>query len=157
LNILFEGRTQQEQERFNERVLIMTEALPSDKMPMLYHAADAFVLPTHGEGWGLPLMEAMASGLPTIATNWGGQTEFMNKDNSIVLGYDLVEVPDGSGHKWADPSTKELEMAMKEVVQSASSAKFEQACQEVHRKYTPNVVAVEAHELIVRLLAIVQR
>jgi hypothetical protein len=36
----------------------------------LYRAADAFVLATHGEGWGRPLMEAMAMGLPAIATAW---------------------------------------------------------------------------------------
>merc|ERR1712032_1646453 len=106
-------------------------------------------------------MEAMASGLPTIATNWGGQTEFMNKSNSIVLGYRLVEVPDGSGHLWADPDVTELKPAMEEVVQAkyeaTPNAKFEQACHEVHRTYTPNVVAREASELIFRLLAIVQR
>lgn len=29
-------------------------------MPQLYKACDAFVLPTRGEGWGLPVMEAMS-------------------------------------------------------------------------------------------------
>ena len=32
----------------------------------LYKSVDAFVLPTHGEGWGLPFAEAMAMELPTI-------------------------------------------------------------------------------------------
>ena len=31
-----------------------------------HQAGDAFVLPSHGEGWGLPLMEAMAMELPNI-------------------------------------------------------------------------------------------
>ena len=39
--------------------------------------ADVFVLATHGEGWGRPLMEAMAMGLPVIAANWSGPTQFI--------------------------------------------------------------------------------
>jgi glycosyltransferase involved in cell wall biosynthesis len=42
----------------------------------MYKAADAFVLPSHGEGWGRPIMEAMSMGLPVIATNWSGQTAY---------------------------------------------------------------------------------
>jgi glycosyltransferase involved in cell wall biosynthesis len=39
-------------------------------MLRMYSSVDAFVLASHGEGWGLPYMEAMAMGLPCIATNW---------------------------------------------------------------------------------------
>jgi len=42
-------------------------------VPFLLQSVDAFVLATHGEGWGLPIMEAMAMELPTIATFWGGE------------------------------------------------------------------------------------
>jgi glycosyltransferase involved in cell wall biosynthesis len=41
---------------------------------------DAVVLATHGEGWGLPLVEGMAMGLPVIATNWSGNTGNPRKD-----------------------------------------------------------------------------
>ena len=37
-----------------------------------YAGADAFVLPTHGEGWGRPAVEAMAMALPSVVTNWSG-------------------------------------------------------------------------------------
>ena len=43
-----------------------------EALPALFASADAFVLPSHGEGWGLPLMEAMAMELPTIGTAFGG-------------------------------------------------------------------------------------
>jgi FkbM family methyltransferase len=95
--------------------LILLEApIPEDDMPRLYRAADAFVLPTRGEGWGLPLMEAMASGLPTIATGWGGHLDFMNDGNSWLIDVDgLVPVATeqarrspfyAGGHRWAQPS-----------------------------------------------------
>jgi len=37
--------------------------------------ADCFVFPSRGEGWGSPPREAAATGLPVIATNWGGLAE----------------------------------------------------------------------------------
>lgn len=63
---------------------LMKESDASD-MPLLYHAMDCFVLATRGEGWGLPLQEAMAMGIPTIGTNWGGNLEFMNTNNSLLI------------------------------------------------------------------------
>ena len=46
--------------------------MPRAVLRNLYAAADAFVLPTRGEGWGLPIAEAMAMAMPVIATNWSG-------------------------------------------------------------------------------------
>ena len=39
-------------------------------MPSLYKSADCFVLPSRGEGWGRPQVEAMAMGLPLIGTTF---------------------------------------------------------------------------------------
>ena len=38
--------------------------LPEQTMPMIYRAADLLLTTTHGEGWGLPITEAMACGTP---------------------------------------------------------------------------------------------
>jgi glycosyltransferase involved in cell wall biosynthesis len=54
--------------------LLLEDELPLMNLPRLYTGADAFVLPSRGEGWGRPHIEAMAMGLPTIATNWSGNT-----------------------------------------------------------------------------------
>jgi len=64
--------------------IITTEYNTMD-MPRLYKAADCFVLPTRGEGWGVPIMEAMAMELPTIATNWSGPVDFINDDVSYPI------------------------------------------------------------------------
>jgi glycosyltransferase involved in cell wall biosynthesis len=66
-------------------LLLTTTPLSSGKLADLYRGADAFALATHGEGWGLPLLEAMACGLPTIATDWGGQLDFMSPATGCVI------------------------------------------------------------------------
>ncbi|KAL2549037.1 UDP-Glycosyltransferase superfamily protein [Forsythia ovata] len=53
-------------------VYVIDEHIVQVDLPRLYKAADAFVLPSRGEGWGRPLVEAMAMSLPVIATNWSG-------------------------------------------------------------------------------------
>lgn len=70
----------------------------------------ALVSLTRGEGFGLPLLEAAASGLPVIATNWSGHLDFMNLGKFINVDYSLKEVDQTrvdnkifmKGSKWAE-------------------------------------------------------
>jgi len=100
---------------------VLSDEIPTYAMPSLYKACQAFVLPTHGEGWGLPMMEAMAMGLPTISTNWGGCKEFMKKTNSYLLPIERFEDATGvdfePGAKWAVASLDALKAAMRHLVQ----------------------------------------
>ncbi len=49
--------------------IVMTGPLSADELDALYRAADAFVYPSLYEGFGLPVLEAMARGVPTIASS----------------------------------------------------------------------------------------
>eukprot|EP00948_MAST-09A_sp_MAST-9A-sp1_P001258 g1258.t1 len=78
----------------------------------LYQSVDVLVQPSRGEGWGRPHSEAMASGIPVIATNWSGNTEFMNDQNSYLIRVShFSTIPDGAfkGHKWAEPDSNHLQ------------------------------------------------
>mgnify|MGYP003388122235 CR=1 FL=1 len=69
---------------------------------------------TRGEGYGLPLLEAAASGLPVIVTGWSGHTDFLKGDGYLKLKYSLVPVSKSridknifvDGSKWAEPDVK---------------------------------------------------
>lgn len=61
------------------RIELLETVLTDEEMPSLYAAADAFVLPSRGEGFGLPLLEAMAMALPTLGTAWGGPLDFLDQ------------------------------------------------------------------------------
>lgn len=97
--------------------------LPLAKLPSLYRAADAFVLPSHGEGWGLPLIEAMAMALPTIATGWSGNTEFMDADNSFLVPVAEMVESSVEGHFWAEPDRAKLVEMMQQVRRDPDAAK----------------------------------
>ena len=111
-------------------IIILDAQLKTEQMSQLYAAADAFVLPSRGEGWGRPYMEAMAMELPTIGTRWSGNTEFMNDDNSYLIDVeelvevsDQMEIPFYRGHKWAEPSVEYLRKLMRYVYENRDEAK----------------------------------
>ncbi len=62
--------------------------LPSTDLPELYRSVHCFVLPSRGEGWGRPHVEAMSAGLPVIATLWSGPEQYMTEQNSYPLRHD---------------------------------------------------------------------
>lgn len=70
-------------------IFIITKFLGDENLKGIYRLGDAFVLPTRGEGVGLPFMEALSSGIPVIATGWGGQMDFLTEENSFLVDYRL--------------------------------------------------------------------
>jgi glycosyltransferase involved in cell wall biosynthesis len=76
-------------------IVVITAEMNETEVASLYRSADAFVLPTRGEGWGLTAMQAMASGLATIATNCSGLLDFMTPGTAYpirVLGTEPIPV-----------------------------------------------------------------
>lgn len=70
-------------------IFLITDFLNQKKLKGIYTLGDAFVLPTRGEGVGLPFLESLSSGVPVIATGWGGHMDFLNNRNSFLIGYKL--------------------------------------------------------------------
>ncbi len=101
------------------RLYLLHGAMPEKDLNALYRhpTMSGLVSLTRGEGFGLPLLEAAACGLPVIATGWSGHTDFLKGDGYMKVGYDLVNVPPTkidnnifvNGACWADPKTKSAE------------------------------------------------
>jgi len=87
--------------------LIYNQSFSAERMAELYRTADCFVLPSRGEGWGMPILEAMACGTPVIATNWSAPTTFLTQENGYPLPYRLVAADAHNrytrGAQWAEP------------------------------------------------------
>lgn len=127
-------------------VYVIDSHIAQVDFPRLYKAADAFILPSRGEGWGRPIVEAMAMSLPVIATNWSGPTEYLTKVNSYPLSVDTMsEVTNGpfKGHLWAEPSVHNLMFLMRHVMSNPEEAKSkgEKARQDMMDKFSPKIVA----------------
>ncbi len=56
----------------------MVVGIPTDAMARMYNVLDVFLLPSKGEGFGIPIVEAEACGVPVITTKCTGQEELMD-------------------------------------------------------------------------------
>ena len=80
--------------RYPERIVYIPPVRSHRTLAGLYTGCDAYVGAARAEGWGLPLLEAMASGLPVIAPMYSGPTEFLGPEAYAVAFREVpVDVP----------------------------------------------------------------
>ncbi len=88
----------------------------------LYAACHAFVAPSRGEGFGMPLAEAMWFGLPVITTAWGGQTDFCTGGTAWLCDYRFAPSSSHFGLEhsaWAEPDVDDLARQLRAVYEAA--------------------------------------
>ncbi|KQT19455.1 glycosyl transferase family 1 [Methylobacterium sp. Leaf399] len=73
------------------RAVIRTGPVPQEAMPAFYRLADALVFPSLKEGFGLSVLEAMASGTPTIVADLAPFTEYLTPGDTLFV--DPEDVP----------------------------------------------------------------
>jgi len=112
------------------RVIPMVQNLSHLDMQRLHRRGDCFALLQRAEGWGLPHFDAAAAGRPVITTGYGGQTDFLNADNSYLIDYQLRPVTrmrwtpyyKADGH-WAAPDLHQAAKVMRHVFDHREEAK----------------------------------
>ena len=102
---------------------------PED-MVRLYREADAFVLPTRGEGWGLPVLEAMACALPLAVTDHPALRTFVGPPYAYLVGARATTVDDpiffDPGDEWGDwlePDVEHLVELLRRVAADPDAAR----------------------------------
>lgn len=134
-------------------LFVMNRMLSTNELIRLYKYCDAFVLPTRGEGWGRPIMEAMVLGMPVIATNWSGPTDFINENNGFPVEVDkLVEIrnhpiPLFNGHRWAEPSLADLRKKMRYVFENPLKSK------EIGARARTDILSLYGKKQMINLIA----
>lgn len=109
------------------RIELIDRELSDDEMASLYRACDVLVHPYRGEGFGMPVLEAMAAGLPAIVTAGGPTDEFCPDEACWRIPSSRKPLPAGSlgdlepaGDAWMlEPDAGALVDLMQEAVRDA--------------------------------------
>ncbi len=124
-------------------VLLDDTVLPHYQLGALYRSADCFVLASRGEGWAVPVLEAMACGVPSIVTNWGAQRDFISEETAFPLNVTgLVpadpDFPYYRGFHWAEPDVEHLRHLLRYAASRPEEVreKGRRAADEAHAHWT---------------------
>jgi len=106
------------------RILFWGDKISDFAMASLYRSVDCFVLASRGEGLGMQYLEAMASGVPVIAPDWGAQADYLNESNSFPVKTTLYTIddpnyilkcPQALNSKWCQVDIPDLRSKMRFV------------------------------------------
>ncbi|MGD1949801.1 MAG: MSMEG_0565 family glycosyltransferase [Leptolyngbyaceae cyanobacterium] len=84
--------------------LVLPGVVRDADLPALYRLADVFVFPSVQEGWGLVILEAIASGLPVLTSHQAPFTEFLSNQDAILVNPDDADAIASAMVKLLDPS-----------------------------------------------------
>jgi glycosyltransferase involved in cell wall biosynthesis len=75
-----------------ENDVLLTGYIPVDDLPALYSGAEVFVYPSLYEGFGLPVLEAMACGTPVVTSNISSLPEITGDAALLVDPYNIQQI-----------------------------------------------------------------
>lgn len=83
-------------------VYLLNGDLSDEEMNSLYNhpKVKALVSFTHGEGYGLPLLEFTTTGKPVICSGYSGQMDFLNPEYSFLLPGELKNIHHSAVNEW---------------------------------------------------------
>ncbi len=107
--------------------------LPNETLAVLYRLASVFAFPSLYEGFGLPPLEAMASGTPVVTSNVSSLPEVTGDAAVLVDPYDVDSIADGLRRVLTDPLLA-AEMRRKGL-QRAREFSWEQSVERTRQVY----------------------
>ena len=95
---------------------IVAGFLDKAAMAALYLRCDVLLSLHRAEGFGLTMLEAMANGIPVVATGWSGNIDFMSPADSHLVPYRLITVVDAAeiygNSSWAEPDLEQAALSL---------------------------------------------
>jgi O-antigen biosynthesis alpha-1,2-mannosyltransferase len=89
------------------RFIRRTGFVPDEDLAALYQSALALVFPSIYEGFGIPIVEALASGCPVVTTNWGTMKEIAGDAALLVDARKPQEIADAVLRLATDPALRQ--------------------------------------------------
>lgn len=130
--------------RDDPRIRLIDKCLPRSGAEALLACCDAHLALHRAEGFGRIPAEALALGLPVIATGWSGTADYLTAETGFPVAYSLVPVPPGAypfaeGQHWAEPDIAHAARLMRQVADDPHAARAIAARGQarVRRDYSP--------------------
>jgi glycosyltransferase involved in cell wall biosynthesis len=137
-----------------QRLIYIGDSLSFREMARLYQAADAYVSPYLAEGFNMPVLEAIACGLPVICTAGGSTDDFTTPDFALRIQSKPLKVTVGKGQQgWLlIPDQSHLVELMSWLIEHPEFAQqaYQMGPQFVVKNYTWQAVADRWKDLIWR-------
>ena len=111
----------------DSRISLISEHLSTQEFDALYASTDALVSLHRAEGFGLSLAEAMAAGIPVVATGYSGNLDFMPPGSAELIPYTLTPIrrTEGdyrAGWRWAEPDLESAARALRRLAEQPTQA-----------------------------------
>jgi glycosyltransferase involved in cell wall biosynthesis len=103
-------------------VVWINRDLPLEYLGNLYHVADAYVHPARGEGFGLPVAEAMLARVPVISTATSGLADFVDSSTAAVIPSERTCATSHlstNGSEWFEPSGEVLQHELRKLYEDS--------------------------------------
>jgi glycosyltransferase involved in cell wall biosynthesis len=137
------------------RVQTMTREMSDNEVKNLFRNVDVFVSLHRSEGFGRGLAEAMALGVPVVATGWSGNMDFMDAETALLVDHQLVSVAPGAylfgdGQQWAEPDIAQASRLIEQIMDQPAEARAraERARRSVRINLNPKTVGLDAIEAL---------
>jgi len=108
--------------RYYPPVYLSKDVVSKEAIQALHNTADCYVSSHHGEGWGMPIHDAMRMENQLIVTKYGGVTEYLDDNSAHIIKHKLGPVSGmewsplyGAYQNWAHPSSNHLIKIFKDV------------------------------------------
>ena len=138
----------------DERIIFIDSTYDVATTYNLMMCLDVYVSLHRSEGFGLSCAEAMALGIPVVASNYSGNLEYMNHNNSFLVPIDIIQTdrPYGAypaGTVWCEPNIEAAEQIMRNTLKSEKRRHTGKVGSDsVRNQLSPQKISLTAIELI---------
>ena len=130
-------------------IYIIPDIIPKSQIMHLHKMCDVYVAPHRGEGWGMPIADAINQKSAVITTKFGGITDYLDDKDAFFIDYVKTPVKNmrwsgplySSNQNWAEPDQNSLSDLMKKSYfeKEISSLKAEYAYNSIKTFETTNI------------------